>query len=137
VLLSQHAYLQRIQARNQRERTAILIVWAVLVCCVIVGSLLPNACPLIVGIRRLGISGRVMHFCMYVAVSFPPVIGMRSRRRGLILGLSMFLLGVLMELGQNFSPGRTPAFGDAVANGIGVTCGILLARPVRTRLAIY
>ena len=135
--MSQEAYLQRINARNQRERTAILIVWAVLVCCVIIGSLSPDASPLIVAVRRLHIYGKLWHFCMYLAVSFPPVIGIRYRRKGVILGLSMFLLGIVMEAGQHFSAGRTPAFGDIVANGIGVTCGVLLARPVRTRLAIY
>ena len=136
-LLSQDAYLRRIAARNQRERTAILIVWGVLVCCVVTGTLLPNASPLIQAVRSLHIHGRVIHFCMYLSVSFPPVIGMRERRKGLLWGLSIILLGAALEFGQHFSPGRTPAFGDGVANGFGVIAGILLGRPVRNRLAIY
>lgn len=97
--MSQEAYLHRIEARNQRERTAILIVWAVLVCCVIIGSLSPSGSPLIAAIDQLQVSDKVQHFCAYVSVSFPPVIGYRHRRQGLMLGLSMFLLGILMELG--------------------------------------
>jgi VanZ family protein len=48
----------------------------------------------------------------------------------------MFLLGVLMEAGQHFSPGRAVELGDVIANGAGVTCGALLGQPIRTLLAI-
>jgi VanZ family protein len=51
-------------------------------------------------------------------------------------GLSMFLLGILMEAGQHFSPGRAVELGDVVANGVGVSCGTLLAIPIRTLTAI-
>ena len=51
-------------------------------------------------------------------------------------GLSMFLLGVLMEAGQHFSPGRSVELGDVIANGIGVSCGVLLGLPFRTLIAI-
>jgi VanZ family protein len=39
----------------------------------------------------------------------------------------MFLLGVLMEAGQHFSPGRAVDLGDVIANGAGV--------PIRTLIA--
>jgi VanZ family protein len=48
----------------------------------------------------------------------------------------MFVLGVLMEAGQHFSPGRAVELGDVIANGAGVSCGVLLASPIRTLLAI-
>jgi VanZ family protein len=50
--------------------------------------------------------------------------------------LSMFVLGVLLEAGQHFSPGRSVEFGDVIANGIGVSCGALLGLPFRTLIAI-
>jgi VanZ family protein len=41
----------------------------------------------------------------------------------------MFVLGILMEAGQHFSPGRAMEPGDVIANGAGVSCGALLPHP--------
>ena len=71
-----------------------------------------------------------------MALSLLPVIGFRDRRRGIAAGLSMFLLGVLMEAGQHFSPGRAVELGDVIANGAGVSCGALLGLPMRALIAI-
>jgi VanZ family protein len=108
----------------------------VLICFVVVGSLLPAASPVMVGIGRLHINDKVMHFCAYLALSLLPVTGFQDRRRGLMAGLSMFLLGILMEAGQHFSPGRAVELGDVIANGAGVSCGALLGLPIRTLIAI-
>jgi VanZ family protein len=48
----------------------------------------------------------------------------------------MFVLGVLLEAGQHFSPGRAVELGDVIANGAGVSCGALLGPPIRTLIAI-
>ena len=114
----------------------ILLLWGVLICCVVVGSLLPAASPVMVQVGRLPISDKVMHFCAYVALSLLPVIGFRDRRKGFIAGLSMFVLGVLLEGGQHFSPGRSVELGDVIANGAGVSCGALLGLPIRACIAI-
>jgi hypothetical protein len=117
-------------------RVLILSLWCVLLCCVVIGSLLPAASPVMFAVGRLHINDKVQHFGAYVALSFLPVIGFRDRRRGLMAGLSMFLLGVLMEAGQHFSPGRAVELGDVVANGADVSCGTLLGLPIRTLIAI-
>ena len=122
--------------RERSNHTALLTVWAVLLGCVVVGSLLPAANPVMVAVGRLHINDKVQHFGAYLALSFLPVIGFRDRRRGLMAGLSMFLLGILMEAGQHFSPGRAVELGDVVANGVGVGCGTLLGLPIRTLIAI-
>jgi VanZ family protein len=122
--------------REPSKHTALLTVWAVLICCVVAGSLLPAASPVMVAIGRLHINDKVQHFGAYLVLSFLPVIGFRDRRRGLMAGISMFLLGVLMEAGQHFSPGRAVELGDVVANGAGVSCGTLLGLPIRTLIAI-
>ena len=120
----------------ETRRALILAFWTVLICFVVIGSLSPAASPLIVDIGRLHINDKVMHFCAYLALSLLPVIGFKDRRRGLRAGLSMFLLGVLMEAGQHFSPGRSVELGDVIANGAGVSCGALLGQPIRALLAI-
>jgi VanZ family protein len=119
-----------------RWRAPILVLWAVLICCVVAGSLAPASSSLMVAIGRLHVWDKLQHFGAYLVLSFLPVIGFRDRRRGLMAGLSMFLLGVLMEAGQHFSPGRAVELGDVVANGAGVSCGTLLGLPIRALIAI-
>ena len=117
-------------------RAAILFFWIFLICCVVIGSLLPAASPMMVAVGRLRINDKVQHFGAYLALSFLPVIGFRDGRRGIVAGLSMFLLGILMEAGQHFSLGRAVELGDVIANGAGVSCGVLLAFPIRTLFAL-
>jgi VanZ family protein len=121
---------------DTNKRAVILAFWAVLICCVVVGSLLPAASPVMVAVGGLHVSDKVLHFCAYLALSLLPVIGFRDRRRGLMAGLSMFLLGILMEAGQHFSPGRAVELGDVLANGAGVSCGALLGLPIRACIAV-
>jgi len=118
-------------------RTLVLSLWRVLISCVAIGSLLPAASPLMVAIGRVQVWDRLQHFCAYLTLSFLPVIGFRDRRRGLMAGLSMFFLGVLMEAGQHFSPGRAVELGDVVANGVGVSCGALLGLPFRGLIELF
>src|ERR1017187_5301313 len=123
--------------REPNNRTLILVFWAMLICCVVIGSLAPAASPLMVAVGRLHIWDKLQHFGAYLALSFLPVIGFRDRRRGLMAGLSMFLLGVLMEAGQHFSPGRAVELGDVLANGAGVGCGALLGRSFRACIPFF
>ena len=136
MLQTQNKSNPRFRLAPQARRALILVLWAALMCCVVIGSLLPAASPVIVDIGRLHINDKVMHFCAYLALSLLPVIGFQDRRHGLKAGLSMFLLGVLMEAGQHFSPGRAVELGDVIANGAGVSCGALLGLPIRTLIAI-
>ena len=121
---------------DQNNRTAVLVLWTVLICCVVIGSLAPAASPLMVAVGRLHIWDKLQHFGAYLALSFLPVIGFRDKRRGIIAGLSMFVLGTLLEGGQHFSPGRAVELGDVLANGAGVSCGALLGLPIRACIAI-
>ena len=84
-------------------------------------------------VGRLHINDKVLHFSAYLLLALLPVIGFQLRRRGITAGLSMFLLGVLLELGQRYSPGRSVELGDAIANGLGVCCGVLLALGLRRK----
>jgi len=102
----------------------ILSLWGVLICCVVVGSLLPAASPVMVAVGRLHINDKVQHFCAYLALSILPVIGFRDKRRGILAVLSMFVLGRAVDLG------------DVIANSAGVSCGALLGLPFRTLIAI-
>ena len=52
-------------ASGRTGRTPILSLWGVLICCVVVGSLLPAASPVMVAVGRLHISDKVLHFSAY------------------------------------------------------------------------
>ena len=119
------------------QHTIILSLWAVMICCVVIGSWLPAASPVMVEIGRLHVNDKVLHFCAYLALSFLPVIGCRDRRRGIVAGLSMFAVGILLEGGQQFSPGRSVELGDVLANCAGVSCGALLGVPIRSLIAVH
>src|SRR2546428_12997 len=136
MLQEQNTRTARFGLPAETQHIFILVLWAVLVCCVIIGSLLPGASPALVAVGRLHVSDKVLHFCAYLALSSLPVIGFRDRRSGIAVGLSMFVLGVLLEAGQHFSPGRAVDLGDVIANGAGVSTGVLLAFSIRTRLPI-
>jgi len=110
-----------------KYRTLILSFWSVLICCVGIGSLLPMTSPVMTGISHLHINDKLIHFCAYLALAVLPVIGFRDRRRSVVAGVCMFLLGALLEIGQHFSPGRNLELGDLIANGAGVSCGVLFA----------
>src|SRR5438270_10684226 len=112
MLRAQNKPTPRFGLPPETRRTLILVFWAALLSFVVIGSLLPSGSPVMVDIGRLHINDKVMHLCAYLAPSLLPVIGFRDRRRGLMAGISMFLLGILMEAGQHFSPGRGVELGD-------------------------
>ena len=74
-------------APGRTQRALILSLWALVLGCVVIGSLLPAASPVMVDIGRLHVNDKVMHFCAYLALSFLPVIGCQDRRTGLVAGL--------------------------------------------------
>ena len=45
-----------------RFRTPLLCLWALMLVCVVIGSLLPAASPVIVEIGSLHVNDKVMHF---------------------------------------------------------------------------
>jgi hypothetical protein len=78
-----------IAGSSERRRTVILSLWGGAIYCVIIGSLAPAASPLMVAIGRWE---KLQPFGAYLAVSMLPGIGFRDQRRGILAGLSMFVL---------------------------------------------
>ena len=74
---------------------------------------------------------KILHFSGYLLLAILPVLGLRRKINALMGAGSMVLLGLLLEIGQNFVPGRTPELADEVANSLGVACGVVLAYPFR------
>jgi hypothetical protein len=78
MLREQNKPTAQLGLRSEMQQTLMLIFWAVLICCVVIGSLAPAASPLMVAIGRLHINDKVQHFCAYLALSSLPVIGFRE-----------------------------------------------------------
>jgi VanZ family protein len=100
-------------------------------CIIVIGSLSPANSRLMAAVDRLPVSDKTLHFTAYLVLAGLAVLAFSRPLDALFAAGSMALLGVLLEFGQYFSPGRTPDVWDEVANVLGVICGIALAFPFR------
>jgi len=82
-------------------------------------------------VDRIPVSDKILHFTAYVLLAGLAMLGFRRPQYALMAASSMALLGMFLEFGQHFVPGRTPDVADELANIIGVAGGITLAFPFR------
>ena len=104
--------------------------WRLACVVVITGSLLPAASAPIRMLSKLGINDKIEHFGAYAVLALLPTVHERWRRLSLLL-LLMLLLGVALEFGQLYSPGRSFEIGDMVADATGLLAGFLCGLPLR------
>ncbi len=116
---------------SPERRQALRVLWAALLGLVVYGSWLPPNSEILNTLAL--ISDKLMHFCAYTTLAFLPVLSFESRRRGIITGALMVLVGLLVEAGQSFV-GRDVELGDVIANTLGVCTGIAAGLPLRRRL---
>ena len=110
---------------SKAHRQIIKILWVVAILVVIVGSLLPGSSIPIQALGALPVSDKVIHFSAYLVLAILPIVSVECRSKALAGALLMIVLGVALEGGQSFSPGRQVELGDAVANTLGVLSGML------------
>ncbi len=68
------------------------------------------------------------HVIAYAALAIFASVGFQRRQRVLIACFGLVVLGLFLEIAQQYVPGRSPRFGDIVANVIGVVLGLAAAR---------
>jgi hypothetical protein len=73
----------------------------------------------------------VYHALAYLWLSFLPFFVFGTGKRGLLAAFLMIPLGIILELGQTFVPGRTFSILDMVANSCGTILGTLCGKYVR------
>ena len=105
-------------------RTLMLALWAVLICCVIVGSLLPAKSSVITTIGRAHISLKVLHYCAYALLALMAMIAVRGRPYVALAVVATVLLGVAIEFAQKLAPGRSCEVRDMLINGAGAITGV-------------
>ena len=66
------------------------------------------------------------HAIAYLLSSSVAALGYRRRLRYATIGALLCGYAGILELGQNWSPGRTPAFDDFAASSIGTLIGVTL-----------
>jgi VanZ family protein len=114
-------------ASIRRLHSLFLAVWILQLIAVIIGSLLPGGMVP----SPIGAHDKLAHFGGYLLLGFLPLAGARSVKWGIVLALCAIPMGVALELGQHFVPGRTPDVLDALANSAGVLAGMAAAGAYR------
>ena len=116
-----------------RHIVALRILWIVCLVVVIIGSLLPANSAALRALDKLDINDKVEHLLAYAALAFLPAL--HERRRYLIpVFFFAAALGVLLEFGQLYSPGRTFDVYDMLADGAGIVLGAIAGLPLRSSI---
>ena len=115
----------------ERWTRLLRLVWAVAVVVVIVGSLLPADSSAIRTISELPVNDKVQHGLAYAVLALLPVLHERLRTAAVILVL-VAALGVALEFGQLYSPGRSfdtqDMMADLAGEAVGAVIGLFLRR---------
>ena len=94
------------------------------VCLVSAGCLLPGSS---LPMQLLsGVSDKLLHFLAYVVLGFLPVLWAERWRTAITVLLSMAALGLALECGQTFVPGRGFELADLAADDAGILSGALI-----------
>ena len=118
------------ESKSDKWSRPILILWGVSIGAVVFLSLVPRV-ELPVDFWN---ADKLYHCAAYGWLALLPVIGFAVRRTALYAALSAILLGILLEVGQYFVPGRMFSVPDILANMLGVILGIFLGRFIGKRL---
>jgi VanZ family protein len=107
----------------------ILSLWFVSICIVTVYSLIPTMeFPV-----NFWNADKLYHCASYIWLAVLPMTGFAIRRTAMMAALSMIILGVLLEIGQYYIPGRLFSFLDMTSNTFGVILGIILGNYLRKK----
>lgn len=83
----------------------------------------------------LNVSDKLVHFTAYLILMLLPALH-ETRLVTALLAFGIVLLGALLEFGQVLIPSRSPEVADALANLIGVLCGLAIAALIRVRSGV-
>jgi hypothetical protein len=104
----------------QSQRTAQYVTW-ICIAIIIILSLLPG------GERpHTGLSGKLEHIIAYAGTGVFAAIGYQLARQRLAFWLAMVILSFMLELLQQYVPGRGPSIYDALSSSSGLTIGLLI-----------
>jgi VanZ family protein len=110
--------------------------WVLAILVAITGSLLPANTPEMRAVAALDVNDKALHFAVYAILALLPAWS-EARRNALRAWALLLGMGILLEILQLFSSGRSCDFGDALADMaglcIGFAAGTLLSAAVSPR----
>ena len=74
------------------------------------------------------------HALAYLWLSLLPFFVFWDRKRGLVCALLMIPLGIALEFGQTFVPGRNFSVFDIIANSVGTILGVMCGKYGRSAI---
>jgi VanZ family protein len=108
------------------SRQLLYSLWILSTLLVVIGSLLPAESQIVRAIGTLPVSTKVLHFFAYTWLGLVAFIAVRRRRYAVVAAVAMALMGIALEYGQRFIPGRTFEVRDMWINSVGVLTGALI-----------
>ena len=119
--------------RCNRNRIFLMIIWiasTVLLCYL---TLLPSS--RVHSPMAFPHSDKVFHGLIYFFISLIPGFSCSGNSSWVtrLLGLFLFLMGILLEFAQISVPGRSFSYGDMASNLLGVLAGIIIAERIDWR----
>ena len=108
----------------------IYVLWIFSIAGVVILSLKPGV-ELPVGFWN---ADKLAHLCAYLWLALLPALIVTSPKEILLLTMALILLGISLEIGQIYVPGRTFSLADMGANAAGVFLGFSLGKCCRLRL---
>jgi len=106
-----------------RRNALLRVCWCGAILAVVICSLLPADSLPMVAISRVPVNDKAEHFGAYFVLAILPAIHERWRFVT-VAALGAIVLGVGLEFGQNYSPGRSFEILDMLADSLGVCSGL-------------
>ena len=119
--------------QTSRRRGLIRIAWAVLLLCVVAGSLASRGSGLKHALDELNPSDKLWHVLAYFLLALLPALHER-RVTVAVQTVAALFVGVLLEFAQGRFSDRPFDAGDIVANAVGVLIALVAAVWLRPKL---
>jgi VanZ family protein len=115
---------------SAQRKTLLRVIWSVAILTIILGSLLPARSLPMRMLDQLDLNDKLEHFVAYAVLAFLPAI--HERLQGvLVTAVCIAALGIGLEFGQLYSPGRSFEIADIIAEGLGICFGLAVGLPLR------
>lgn len=82
-------------------------------------------------LAQLGLSDKIEHFAAYSLMALLPAVHERSKL-AVAAAIGAVTLGIGLEFGQLYSPGRSFEIADMIADALGVCSGLALGTRLRS-----
>jgi VanZ family protein len=123
-------WILRFQNGKRWLSPLIYVLWIISIAGVVIGSLQPGT-ELPVDFWN---ADKLAHLFAYLWLALLPALIVKSPKKIFPLSMALVLLGIILEIGQIYVPGRMFSLGDIGANAAGVFLGFSMGKRWPLRL---